>query len=168
MVGSLAMHENSSFHQITGCWFQAKTSKILASKTICDEKSLTFRQVAINQCCYVRKPDWLSESWITFCGEASYARDYLMPQKSGNYCGFERAELRYDAGCTLQSRIFGLLPVGEERLCNCQVAQYWTPHLAETSCPGQQKHWTLTRETGTYRDAGLIAIAGVGSLSQAV
>ena len=53
--------------------------KLMRSKTTRDDKSLSFRLMVIDQCCCVRKPDWLSVGWRLVSGQAEYARDYLLP-----------------------------------------------------------------------------------------
>ena len=104
------------------------TTRLLRSKTIGSDKTVTSRNVVVSQACFVKRSEWLSCGWALLKQHADYPRDYLLPMPSGNYKGCVRRELRYDTAHALQIKVLQSLKVRGEPLLSQQTAQYWTPH----------------------------------------
>ena len=115
------------------------TTRLLRSKTIGSDKTVTSRSVVVSQNCFVKRSEWLSCGWALLKQHADYPRDYLLPMPSGNYKGCVRRELRYDTAqvgrlqikatatsVSPESRIAHVQKPGYSALTNCM--QYWTPH----------------------------------------
>ena len=104
------------------------TTRLLRSKTIGSDKTVTSRSVVVSQNCFVKRSEWLSCGWGLLKQHADYPRDYLLPMPSGNYKGCVRRELRYDTAHALQIKVLQSLKVRSEPLLSPRTAQYWTPH----------------------------------------
>ena len=98
------------------------TTRLLRSKTIGSDKTVTSRSVVVSQNCFVKRSEWLSCGWALLKQQADYPRDCLLPMPSGNYKGCVRRELRYDTANAFQIKVLQNLKVRGE------TAQYWTPH----------------------------------------
>ena len=62
------------------------TTRLLRSKTIGSDKTVTSRNVVVvSQACFVKRSEWLSCGWALLKQHADYPRDYLLPMPSGNY-----------------------------------------------------------------------------------
>ena len=104
------------------------TTRLLRSKTIGSDKTVTSRSVVVSQNCFVKRSEWLSCGWALLKQHADYPRDYLLPMPSGNYKGCVRREQRYDTAHALQIKVLQNQKVRGEPLLSPRIAQYWTPH----------------------------------------
>ena len=81
------------------------TTRLLRSKTIGSDKTVTSRNVVVSQRCFVKRSEWLFCGWALLKQHADYPRDYLLPMPSGNYKGVcpQGATLRHSACSSDQS-----------------------------------------------------------------
>ena len=113
----------------------ALSARLTHSKTIGQDKALSYRLVVISERCYIRKQDWLSCGWRLLTTRADFQRDYLLPMPSGNLRGCVHRELRYDTAYALQRRVMEVLTTGQERVFGHGVGHYWTPHSGRNFLP---------------------------------
>ena len=113
----------------------ALSARLTHSKTIGQDKALSYRLVVISEKCYIRKQDWLSCGWRLLTTKADFQRDYLLPMPSGNLKGCVHRELRYDTAYALQRRVMEVLTTGQERVFSHGVGHYWTPHSGRNFLP---------------------------------
>ena len=113
----------------------ALSARLTHSKTIGQDKALSYRLVVISERCYIRKQDWLSCGWRLLTTRADFQRDYLLPMPSGNLRSCVHRELRYDTAYALQRRVMEVLSTGQERVFGHGVGHYWTPHSGRNFFP---------------------------------
>ena len=106
----------------------ALTARLVHSKTIGCDKTLSHRFVVISERCYIRKREWLSCGWRLLSTKA----DFL---PSGNLKGCLHRELRCDTAYALQRRVMDVLTLGQEKLFTHGVGHFSTPHSGRHFLP---------------------------------
>ena len=97
------------------------TTRLLRSKTIGSDKTVTSRSVVVSQNCFVKRSEWLSCGWA-LKQHADYPRlplAHALGQQQGVW---------HDTAHALQIKVLQSLKVRGEPLLSPRTAQYWTPH----------------------------------------
>ena len=106
----------------------ALTARLVHSKTIGADRTLSHRLVVIAERCHVRKPDWLSCGWRFLSTKADFPRTSCCPISSGNLKGCLHRESATTRAYALQSRVMDVPSAQAKR-----NSHFWTPHPGRNS-----------------------------------